>query len=291
MISKIKSFVFSLYDMAGHMYGRITGKHYFEDYIRVYPDGVAYKWYGARRKADDNDLKNFLNHKKFYRFAGQFVKDKQVADIGSGSGYGCQMLQEAGASKVSGSDISKSAVKFARDRFGKDDAVSFKIQSATALDDYGDSVFDVVISSEVLEHLKEYGVEDRALEEMIRIAKNQGLAIIGTPNSELLGEHGFSFEEINGLMSKHFDEYLIFENALITTGSKSRWQERHNSGATGLVVSQNIDLSETVLVEGDNPEIKAGIPLDSDVNIAGKSVDLGLLHNTHSWLVLAKIEK
>lgn len=64
-----------------HLIGRITKQYYFEDYVRVYPDGIVFNRSGKRRKATKNDMNNFFNHQKFYYFAAQFIRDKIVADV------------------------------------------------------------------------------------------------------------------------------------------------------------------------------------------------------------------
>ena len=63
-------------------------------------------------------------------------------------------------------------------------------------------------------YYKEYGVEDNAIREIKTITQQDGLLVIATPNNEMLPDHGFSFDEIDGLMNTHFRSYCIFENAL-----------------------------------------------------------------------------
>ncbi|MGI9179336.1 MAG: class I SAM-dependent methyltransferase [Longimicrobiaceae bacterium] len=266
--------------------GRASGRYYLEDFHRVYPDNLVYNRLGMRRRPTRNTENNFRNHCKFYRFAGQFVARKRVADVGCGSGYGCKILKEAGAAAVYGSDISRSSIRFARSRYP--DAAEFSVQGITELSGYADDSFEVTISSEVLEHIKEYGMEDQALSELKRITRPGGLLVVATPNSELTGEHGFFFEEIDSLFRGHFTDYLIFENALLPFGeSEPLWEERRRQGRTGVVVSETIDLSEIELQQGARPKLKEGVP-------AGKwqwdavEIDTRLLHNSHSWVVLAR---
>ncbi|MBU0518683.1 class I SAM-dependent methyltransferase, partial [bacterium] len=153
----IKQTVKTVFESLTHLVGRLTGRYYFEDYIRVYPDKVAFNRFGKQRAYSQNDYNNFLNHCKFYQFCGQFVKDKAVADIGCGSGYGCELLANSGAAKVCGCDVSHHALEYAKKHFGN--RVEFSNQSITDLNQYADDSFDVVISSEVLEHIKEYNLE------------------------------------------------------------------------------------------------------------------------------------
>ena len=274
-----------LYVSVGHLIGKLNKKYYFEDYVRVYPDGIVYDAFGVQSKADRMTLANYLNHVKVYQFAAQFVQGKCVADVGCGSGYGCEILKKAGAAQVYGCDVSTAAIKFAKSRYA--DFAQFTIQGMTDLYLYPDACFDVTLSSEVLEHVKEYGVEEKAILELKRITRDGGLLIIGTPNSELLGDHGFYFDEINSLFKNHFARYVIFENALVPFDkSRGLWEKRVAEGKVGVIVSEHIDRSETCISEDATVELKKGIEAGI-YRFAGYDVDTTLLHNTHSWLVLA----
>jgi 2-polyprenyl-3-methyl-5-hydroxy-6-metoxy-1,4-benzoquinol methylase len=282
----MKEFVLRILDRLTHILGRVSGRYYFEDFVRVYPDGICINRLGRRRPASSNDVKNFLNHRKFYNFAAQFAGGAIVADIGCGSGYGCAQLKQAGARRVRGSDASKSAIRFARQHYG--DVAEFSIQGITDMHLFSDRQFDLVVCSEVLEHIKEYGKEHQALTEIRRITRPDGLVVLGTPNSEMLGDHGFSFHEINTLIREHFSQYCIFENALVPIGSfKAEWDRRSAEGQTGVIVSQAIDLAETVLPDDGVVEIKAGIPAGV-YQLGDLAIDISRLHNTHSWAIVAR---
>lgn len=273
-----------------HLRGRLTGTYYAEDFVRVYPDGTIYDKDGKPGRASQNDINNYLNHRKFYLFVAQFVKGAAaVADVGCGSGYGCAMLRDAGASRVCGADLSEQALGYARKHYGG--RAEFSMQGITDLREYSDGAFDVTISSEVLEHIKEYGKENLAVKELKRITRPGGVVILGTPNSELLGKHGFSFEEIDGLMKRHFRRYRIFENALLPSGKSRRlWEERLSAGRTGVIITERINLKETVRLSPGPPEIKRGIEAGM-YNFDELKIDTTLLHNTHSWVVIAVKDK
>jgi 2-polyprenyl-3-methyl-5-hydroxy-6-metoxy-1,4-benzoquinol methylase len=280
-----KSIFSKLWNSITHLWGKLTGRYYFEDFIRVYPDGLTYSRLGVQKTASNNELKNFLNHCKFYVFTAQFVKDSVVADIGCGSGYGCAILKNAGAARVCGADISRPAISFAKSHYG--DLARFSIQSITDLNHYEDDTFDVVISSEVLEHIKEYSKEDLAVNEVRRITKSGGVIVFGTPNTEMLTDHGFSHAEIDALMSRHFEKYCIFENALVPFGeSRKLWEQRLAKKQTGVMVAQAIHLTETVLPESVVPELKKGIN-PGIYQLNGLQINTKILHNTHSWIIVA----
>jgi 2-polyprenyl-3-methyl-5-hydroxy-6-metoxy-1,4-benzoquinol methylase len=281
----VKQAIKRVYDLATHGIGRLTKRYYFEDYIRVYPQQQFYNRWGIKRAATAIEIKNYLNHCKFYRFAAQFVRDHDVVDVGCGSGYGCEILAQSGARSVHGCDISRHALNFARKTYGHH--AKFSEQGITDLKEYANAAFDVTICSEVLEHIKEYHLEAQAVQELKRVTKTNGIIIIGTPNSELLNDHGFSFEEIHTLMTANFTTFCIIENALIPFGTSERvWKQRKLAGRTGLIVSQAINLEETVIPDGEVARIKSGDApgnyLSGDLNI-----NTTLLHNTHSWIIVA----
>jgi 2-polyprenyl-3-methyl-5-hydroxy-6-metoxy-1,4-benzoquinol methylase len=280
----VMSLLRKVYKLVARRIAVFTRQYYFEDYKRVYPDAVVRDFLRRVRRRHE-DRRNFLNHRKFYKFASQFANGARVVDVGCGSGYGCEILAQTGAVSVSGMDVSKNAIRYAVSKFGH--CADFSVQRITDMGAYADESFDVCICSEVLEHVKEYGVEQLALEEMRRITRGGGLIVLATPNSELLGEHGFYFDELNALLRKNFVEFCLFENALVPFGERrALYHKRLRDGKTGIVVSQQIDLSETMLPEGEHAELKQGAK-PGRFKFADFDVDTTLLHNTHSWIVLA----
>lgn len=268
-----------------HFWAKKRKNFYFEDYHRVYPDGTAFNPFGFKKKTKKEDIKNYLNHLKFYNFAAQFVKNKVVADLGCGSGYGCEVLKKSGSAKVFGSDASKLSIEYAKDKFGK--YADFSVQSITHLNGYPDNMFDVSVSSEVLEHIKEYNMEDVALDEIKRVTKKGGLIIIGTPNNELVENHGFSYAEITTLFKKRFSKFCIFENALIPFGDrKTLWKKRLANNKVGIIISELINFDEIALIDNHSPEIKKGLK-PGKFKFGKFQINTKLLHNTHSWNILA----
>lgn len=268
-----------------HAIGRIGGRNYFEDFVRVYPDGIAYNRLGFRRRFTRTDALVLVSHRRFYEFAAQFVDGRSVADVGCGSGYGTKVLADAGAASVSATDVSRKALAFAETHFGA--YASFTRQSITNLDAYADESFDVVVCSEVLEHVREYGSEGRAVDELRRILRPGALAVVGTPNAELLGDHGFPFDEIQALFESRFEEVLIYENALVpfTDEARNAWERRLREGRVGVVLSETVD--EIVAPDGATAVLKEGDP-PGKRRFGDYDVDETLLRNTHSWVVLAR---
>ena len=285
VIRKIKNS--ETYNRICHLYARITRRYFVEDFVRVYPDGIAYDIDGNLVKGGSDVEKNFMNHKKFYVFASQFVKGGIVADLGCGSGYGCKILNESGAKKVCGTDISKKAIDFAKKRYSQ--FAEFSAQNIARLKGIPDHVFDVVVCSEVLEHIKEFGVEDTAINEIKRVCKKHGIIVIATPNSELLPGHGFSYQEITSLFQRNFVKFCIFENSFVPFDEKTKrlWEDRRISGNTGIVIAEDINLNEVICPPGVQPKLKSGKAAGT-YNLDGIEINTKLLHNTHSWIVVAK---
>jgi SAM-dependent methyltransferase len=195
------------------------------------------------------------------------------------------MLKAAGASSVTGIDASHHAIAFARERYGVD--AEFIEGSVTDLPALASGSFDLVVCSEVLEHLKEYGKEGRAIEEMRRIGRGGGVIVLGTPNSELLGSHGFSYDEIVALLERYFRNFRLFENALVPFGSKRKaWIKRQAAGRTGIIITEALDPSATVVPDDVAVELKQGRAPGIE-QLGAVSIDTRLLHNTHSWTVVA----
>ncbi|OGW39029.1 MAG: hypothetical protein A2Y97_02330 [Nitrospirae bacterium RBG_13_39_12] len=156
----------------------------------------------------------WLDHVSRYRFAANYVKNKKVLDIACGSGYGSKILIENGAISVTGMDISQDTIDYAKNRYVAD-GLDF-IQGDILHVGFPDNFFDIVISFETIEHLKNYR---KAILEIRRVLKEDGLLIISSPNRRLTSpgksineppnnEHHFiefSKEEFTSLLSEYYE--------------------------------------------------------------------------------------
>ena len=88
-----------------------------------------------------------------YAFAHALASGRRVLDAACGEGYGSAMLARA-ASSVLGLDIGQDAVTHARQRYGQATNLRFERADVTALDDYADRQFDLIVSFETLEHVE-----------------------------------------------------------------------------------------------------------------------------------------
>lgn len=102
------------------------------------------------------------------------LKHKKFLEVGCGLGYFSHKAYELGAG-VTGVDIGSSLIKINR---GKTPDARFIVASASKLP-FEDELFDVVLSTEVIEHVDK---QEKALKEMIRVLKKGGILVITTPN-------------------------------------------------------------------------------------------------------------
>lgn len=152
------------------------------------------------------------SHIQRYLFASQFTSKKNVLDVACGVGYGSNILEEKSQpSQIVAGDIYFDGLKYGKDEYSKKinfcnlDAVNLPIR---------DSVFDVVVSFETIEHIKK---PENFLGEILRVLKNDGIFICSTPNklvTEKIGRTGknefhekeFYHDELSGLLELFFND-------------------------------------------------------------------------------------
>ena len=158
-----------------------------------------------------------------YTFAGKFVKDKTVLEIGCENGYGASYLLSRGAQKVVAGDISQKAIEYAIAHYQRN-GLQFLFLDAQKLQ-FADSSVDVVVAFEVIEHLEKY---QDFLGECQRVLKDGGTFICSTPNREIASPNAdkpwfpghvkeFDFNEFHDVLANYFQDVLIYG-----IGSESR---------------------------------------------------------------------
>jgi len=115
------------------------------------------------------------DHAARYRFASGFVAGKTVLDVGCAFGYGTSLLAER-ASHVTGIDIYEPAVAYSRERYPQCDFLLGDVVDLTALD----RAFDVAVSLEAVEHVREPA---RFLAALHRVCAPGGTVVVSTPNA------------------------------------------------------------------------------------------------------------
>ena len=98
---------------------------------------------------------------------------QSVLDAGCGEGFVTSYLaRQNPALRLTGVDLNKEAIAYAQDHFG--DLAHFRTGSLYKLP-FSDNAFDLIVCSEVLEHLDD---TDRALSELKRVARRHVLITV-----------------------------------------------------------------------------------------------------------------
>jgi ubiquinone/menaquinone biosynthesis C-methylase UbiE len=176
----------------------------------------------------------YQRHINSYVFASKFVQNKVVLDVACGSGTGSTYLASRSAKAVFGGDISKDALRDAK-RWNKDWwRVAFILLDAEVLP-FADNSFDVVVSFETIEHLKQL---DRFLSECRRILKEGGFFICATPNKKVHSPlfrkpvnpyhlREFRSGELYQLLGKYFGSIELYGLRQLGLWNKMRMQAIH----------------------------------------------------------------
>ncbi|HRO09109.1 MAG TPA: class I SAM-dependent methyltransferase [Saprospiraceae bacterium] len=117
-------------------------------------------------------IRNYMLHRK-YRLIKSISKDKNLLDVGSGTGYFLNYLKNRGYN-VTGVEISDKARNFGNEHFG--------LQVRKTVEEIADSVdykFDFITLWHVLEHL--YNPE-QSMMKFHELLKSDGTLIIALPN-------------------------------------------------------------------------------------------------------------
>lgn len=153
----------------------------------------------------------------------KYVKGTKIADIGCGVGAFCRRANSSfdGVAEITGVDFSPREIEICREFGGAEYLVGsiydIPLPSKT---------FDTVVCSEVLEHLTNV---DKAVSELKRIAKDDGVIIITIPLNEEINyeeaekghtEHIRSFNEDS--FKKYFSKikFDYFRSNLVVIGEK-----------------------------------------------------------------------
>jgi SAM-dependent methyltransferase len=121
-------------------------------------------------------------HLARYRWAAACVSGLRALDAGCGVGYGSLLLRDAGATSVTGIDISQEAIDVASTRAAE--GTRFLLGDIMALP-LEDASFDVAVCFEAIEHVQN---QDLALDELRRVLTPEGLLIISSPNRAVYQE-------------------------------------------------------------------------------------------------------
>jgi len=152
----------------------------------------------------------YAEHMARYLLSAAFVRDRRVLDVACGSGYGVEILSDAGARHVVGLDVAPKAALYGHGHFAGP-RTTFLVGEGGSLP-FADAPFDVVVSFETIEHVPDYHL---FLAEVRRVLKPKGLFIVSTPNKGVYPEGNpyhfkeFRFGEFEEVLRSYFKEVAM----------------------------------------------------------------------------------
>jgi ubiquinone/menaquinone biosynthesis C-methylase UbiE len=155
-----------------------------------------------------------------YKFASEFCKNKEVLELGCGSGQGLGYL--AGfAKKIVGGDCDEKIVKIANEYY--QGRVEVRQLDAHNLP-FNDQSFDVIVLYEAIYYLSQ---PERFINESRRVLRNDGLLIICTANKDWSGfnpsPYSFKYFSANELFE------LLEQNGFTNITLYGNCQARNNT--------------------------------------------------------------
>lgn len=150
-------------------------------------------------------------HLAFYRYAEARARG-DVLDLGCGYGYGSELLSRK-AGSVTGLDYHAPAIEHNRSRHTAPNLRFVEHDANTPLP-FPDSSFDLVVSSEVIEHIDR---RRELLGEIVRVGRPGGYLILKTPNAVSVApesnphhHHTYTLEEFRSEIKSAFPEAEVY---------------------------------------------------------------------------------
>lgn len=197
-----------------------------EDIMSIEQNDVHFT---GERLVINKEVKNQYNnvlqeHIERYKLACKYVRNKKVLDAACGAGYGAKMLKISGAVQVLGLDISKESLENAEKTYKEAD-IEF-VQGDINVLPFEDNCFDVVVSFETIEHIKD---GSKWIAESARVIKDNGLFIVSTPNRDVTNpgtyieerplnpyhQYEYTISEFAGELLKHYEIIDLFGQTII----------------------------------------------------------------------------
>ncbi len=154
-----------------------------------------------RVSRDPSDNFVYQRSRLAYHFAADLVSGK-VLEIGTGTGYGVDIIAPKAAEFVT---LDKSLPTFDVDALPTNvETISANVPPIP----FGSTLFDAVVSFQVIEHIEQ---DDKFVEEVYRVLKPGGVAIISTPNAPMSLTRNpwhvreYTADQFHGLLSKKFE--------------------------------------------------------------------------------------
>ena len=204
------------------------------------PFAALHKLSNARVEFIKNNASRIISHKKT---EAKFLEGLECLDIGCGGGILSERLSRLGA-RVTGIDASESSIDVAREHSIKSRLeIDYKSLTTGELlkskKDKSSNKFDIVIASEVIEHVNERKI---FLSDVSKLCRPGGLVVFTTINKSFLGVLFVKFFAENIL--KVIPKKTHDPNKFISPQKLSSEAEKHNiilDNFVGFVPSININ--------------------------------------------------
>ncbi len=170
-----------------------------------------------------NPLIKYVHMGRLKKIIGLIPKRKNMKILDAGCGEGqllSMVLKKFGLSnlKLYGTDITSISLESAKKRI---ENAEFSLQDLRNLD-YKDEFFDLIMCTEVIEHIPEY---KKVLKEFERILKKGGILIISFPNEFLWNVSRFF---LGRKSIKNPDHYNSFSPAIMIKEVNLNFKKRAN---------------------------------------------------------------
>ncbi len=172
-------------------------------------------------------------HRCRYRFAGRYAHAATVLDVACGTGFGVEMLSEAGARQVVGLDVEAATVVAARRSHGAARR-HFLVASGTSLP-LATASCNLVTSFETIEHI---ALDGQFLAELRRVLCGTGTLVLSTPNrayTEMNGQRcanpfhvrEYTRDELRACLELHFSRIELLGQRLAPAYRVSPFESDH----------------------------------------------------------------
>lgn len=205
------------------------------------------------------------DHLARYNFASKYTNNRNVLEVGCGTGYGTGLIAK-NSTFVVGVDTSVPAISYAKREYSGENC-EFLVEDGTSLA-FATEVFDVLLSFEMIEHLSD---PNHYLTEIHRVLKKGGVLIISTPN-KLFTSPGrrtpiwkyhlreFYYEEFKQILKQLFPDVIVLGQR-IENPRNLAWDQRVKMlhRVARLIPSsliRSLPLSMIYRIMGDVPEPK-----------------------------------
>ena len=143
------------------------------------PSYDRYYQYAKQIKLEKNPIEFLCDKEYTYYPAKEYLKGKKrldILEVGCGYGYLSYAMSKLGHN-VTGIDISKNAIKFAKSNFGG----NYIADSLENFNSKNNQKFDLIVATEVIEHLTN---PTEFMSIGLKLLKNEGKIILTTPNKD-----------------------------------------------------------------------------------------------------------